>query len=67
MGIWHPGFTRAVGLLPEVHGRRVGFVDSAREENRASAVVEIYLKTGAMPTHPSALHTRARPYLLSRH
>ena len=31
-------------------GGRVGLVDSAREENKARAVVEIYLEQGAVPT-----------------
>ena len=33
-----------------IHGVGVGFVDSARETNKARAVVEMYLKTGAIPT-----------------
>jgi len=38
-----------------IHGGRAGLVDSAREENKARAVVEIYLEPGAIPTpglHP---------------
>jgi len=33
-------------------GARSGFVDSAREENKARAAVEIYLETGALGLHP---------------
>jgi len=33
-----------------IHVVGVGFVDGARETNKAHEVVEIYLETGAMPT-----------------